>query len=144
GLWRAMPWTASLFTLGCLSVSGLPPLNGFVSEWLIYLGLFELTGSRGAPLGAAMPAVLLVALAGALALACFAKAAGIVFLGARRTQAAEHAHECSAFMRGPMCLLGALCLALGLAPLAFWPAISRALGAWNPAWISAETPAPLA
>ena len=41
GLWRTMPWTAGLFALGAVAVSGLPPLNGFVSEWLVYLGLFD-------------------------------------------------------------------------------------------------------
>src|SRR5206468_2975029 len=47
GLWRAMPWTAGLFALGAAAISGLPPLNGFVSEWLVYLGLLDATISRG-------------------------------------------------------------------------------------------------
>ena len=47
GLWRRMPWTASLFALGAVAICGLPPLNGFVSEWLVYLGLFDATISRG-------------------------------------------------------------------------------------------------
>jgi len=144
GLWRAMPWTATLFALGCLAVAGLPPLNGFVSEWLIYLGLFEAAARRGAAFGAAVPSAILLAAAGALALACFAKAAAIVFLGAPRTQAAQHAHECGAWMRGSMALLAAICLALGLAPLCFWPAIARAARTWNPAWAASEPPAPLA
>ena len=45
-LWRAMPWTASLFALGAVAISGLPPLNGFVSEWLVYLGLFDAVTNR--------------------------------------------------------------------------------------------------
>jgi hydrogenase-4 component B len=143
GLWRFMPWTASLFSLGCLAVAGLPPLNGFVSEWLIYLGLFDAATQRGGLPGAAMPAVILLAMAGALALACFTKAAAIVFLGAPRTYAAEHAHECGAFIRGPMLALAGACLALGLAPTVFWPAIARAVGAWNPTWSTGEPPAPL-
>jgi hydrogenase-4 component B len=143
GLWRLMPWTASLFALGCLAVAGLPPLNGFVSEWLIYLGLFDVATQRRGLLGAAMPAAILLAMAGALALACFAKAAAIVFLGAPRTHAAEHAHECGAWMRGPMLTLAGGCLLLGLAPMIFWPAIARAVGAWNPAWTTVEAPAPL-
>jgi hydrogenase-4 component B len=144
GLWRAMPWTASLFTLGCLAVAGLPPLNGFVSEWLIYLGLFDGAALRAAPLGAVMPPAILLAAAGALALACFAKAAAIVFLGAPRTKAAERAHEGGAWMHGPMLLLAGVCLALGLAPLAFWPAVASASRAWNPTWVASEPPAPLA
>lgn len=144
GLWRALPWTASLFTIGCLAVAGLPPLNGFVSEWLIYLGLFDAASQRDALAGGAMPAAILLALAGALALACFAKAAAVVFLGAPRTQAAAHAHECGPLMRGPMLALAGLCVALGLAPTLFWPAIARAVGGWNPAWAIGESPAPLA
>jgi hydrogenase-4 component B len=144
GLWRALPWTASLFTVGCLAVAGLPPLNGFVSEWLIYLGLFDAAGQRGALAGAAMPATILLAMAGALALACFAKAAAIVFLGAPRTQAAQHAHECGPLMRGPMLVLAGACLALGLAPVLFWPAIARAVGGWHSPWATGEPPAPLA
>jgi hydrogenase-4 component B len=144
GLWRLMPWTASLFALGCLAVAGLPPLNGFVSEWLIYLGLLDVATQRSGLLAAAMPAAILLAMAGALALACFAKAAAIVFLGAPRTRAAEHAHECGVWMRGPMLTLAAACLLLGLAPMLFWPAIARAVGAWNPVWRTIEPPAPLA
>ena len=124
-------------------VAGLPPLNGFVSEWLIYLGLLEVAAQRGGPLGVAMPAAILLAMAGALALACFAKAAAIVFLGAPRTDAARHAHECGVWMRGPMLTLAGACVAIGLAPMLFWPAIARAVGAWNPAWITSEPPAPL-
>ena len=48
GLWRAMPWTASLFALGAAAISGLPPLNGFVSEWLVYLGMFDAVNQPGA------------------------------------------------------------------------------------------------
>ena len=58
GLWRTMPWTAGLFVLGSLAVSGLPPLNGFVSEWLIYLGLFDAATSKGPTAWVAMPAAI--------------------------------------------------------------------------------------
>jgi hydrogenase-4 component B len=143
GLWRTMPWTASLFALGTLAVTGLPPLNGFVGEWLVYLGLFEAATQRGASVWASMPAAILLAMAGALALACFAKAGAVVFLGAPRTRAAEHAHECGPLMRGPMLALAGGCVILGLQPMLFWPAISRAVGDWNPAWAGAQAPAPL-
>ena len=59
GLWRTMPWTAGLFALGAAAISGLPPLNGFVSEWLVYLGLFDATISRGPSAWAAIPAAVL-------------------------------------------------------------------------------------
>ena len=143
GLWRVMPWTASLFALGTLAVAGLPPLNGFVGEWLVYLGLFDAAAHRGASVWAVMPAAIMLAMAGAMALACFAKAAAVVFLGAPRTQAAEHAHECGALMRGPMLALAGVCVIIGLAPMLCWPAIARVIGSWNPAWLGVEPPAPL-
>src|ERR1035437_778598 len=143
GLWRTMPWTAGLFALGSIAVSGLPPLNGFVSEWLIYLGLFDAVTSKGSSAWAAMPAAIMLAMAGAMAMASFAKAGAMIFLGAPRTQAAAQAHECGNWMRGPMLALARVCVAIGLAPILFWPAVSRAVGAWHPAWASAEAPAPL-
>jgi hydrogenase-4 component B len=143
GLWRSMPWTASLFALGSVAISGLPPLNGFVSEWLVYLGLFDAAMGRGSSTWAAIPAVILLGMTGALALACFAKVCGVVFLGAARSTAAAHAHESGPSMRGAMVLLGALCVVIGLAPVLFWPAILRAVDVWNPVWASAETPVDL-
>jgi hydrogenase-4 component B len=144
GLWRVMPWTTALFGVGCLAVAGLPPLNGFVSEWLIYLGLFDLASRRDLPFGAAIPAILLLATAGAMALACFVKAAGIVFLGAPRTKAATRAHECGSWMRGAMLVLAAGCLLAGLVPGLLLPMLSRATGSWNPAWATwGEAAAPL-
>lgn len=143
GLWRPMPWTAGLFALGAAAISGLPPFNGFVSEWLVYLGLFDATISRGPSAWAAMPAAVLLGVTGALALACFVKVCGVVFLGAPRSEAATRAHECGLKMRGAMLVLGGLCVLIGLAPFLFWPAISRGVGAWNSAWIGGGMPAPL-
>lgn len=143
GLWRTMPWTAGLFALGAVAVAGLPPLNGFVSEWMIYLGLFDATMSRTPSAWAAMPAALMLATAGALALASFAKAGAMIFLGAPRTKSAARAHECGVWMRGPMLALAVVCLGLGIAPVWVWPAIARVAGTWNPAWASAVPPAPL-
>jgi hydrogenase-4 component B len=80
---------------------------------------------------------------GALALACFVKVCGVVFLGASRSNAAEHAHECGPKMRGAMLVLAGACVAIGLAPFLFWPSVAQAVGAWRPAWAGAETPAPL-
>ena len=134
GLWRTMPWTAGLFALGAVAVSGLPPLNGFVSEWLIYLGLFDATTGKAPSAWAAMPAAIMLAMAGALALATFAKAGAMIFLGAPRTKTAAHAHECGWWMRGPMLALAGVCLMIGLLPMLFWPVISRAVGSWHPAW----------
>jgi hydrogenase-4 component B len=144
GLWRLMPWTTSLFALGAVAISGLPPLNGFVSEWLIYLGLLDATIAHGPAAWAAIPAAILLGVTGALALACFVKACGVIFLGAPRSEAALRAHECGPSMRGAMLMLAAGCVAIGLAPAVFWPAISRAVEVWQPVWAGVVTPAPLA
>lgn len=135
GLWRSMPWTAGCFTLGAAAISGLPPLNGFVSEWLVYLGLFDAVSSHASIGWLAVPAVILLAMTGALALACFTKVVGIVFLGAPRTHAAQHAHEAGKSMRFPMLALAASCVAIGLAPALFLPAVARAAAEWQPDWI---------
>jgi hydrogenase-4 component B len=134
GLWRRMPWTTILFAVGAAAISGLPPFNGFVSEWVVYLGLFDAVNGHGeAALGAAFAAVLL-ALTGALALACFIKVGGVVFLGSPRTRAAEKAVESSMLMRGPMVVLALACVVIGVAPTFFWAPLARATAAWNPAW----------
>jgi hydrogenase-4 component B len=143
GLWRAMPWTASLFALGAAAISGLPPLNGFVSEWLVYLGLFDAAIAHGWMAWTVLPAAILLGVTGALALACFVKVCGVVFLGAPRSAAAANAHESGPAMRAPMLVLALGCVAIGLAPVVFWPAVARAVGDWLPAWAGAETPAPL-
>jgi len=143
GLWRAMPWTAGLFALGAAAISGLPPLNGFVSEWLVYLGLFDAALAHGPSAWMAILAAILLGVTGALALACFVKVCGVVFLGAPRSAAAEDAHECGPAMRGAMLVLAGACVATGLAPVLFWPAVARAVHAWNPAWTVTVVPAPL-
>lgn len=145
GLWRSMPWTAGLFAVGAAAVGGLPPLNGFVGEWLVYLGLFDAGTSRGPAAPVAVPAAIVLAIAGALALATFVKAGTLVFMGAPRTAAAGAAHEGGRWMRGPMLALAGGCFAVGLAPALVWPVLARAVATWNPAWARAGVvPAPLA
>jgi len=92
---------------------------------------------------AAASAAVLLGVTGALALACFVKVCGVVFLGMPRSDAATHAHECGWQMRLPMMLLGTLCTAIGLAPAFFWPAIANASSAWQPLWTDTTPPAPL-
>jgi len=120
GLLKRMPWTAFTFLIGAVAISGLPPLNGFVSEFLIYLGAFG--GGISLKAGAAVPLFGLIAglaLIGGLAAACFTKAFGIVFLGLPRSKHGQHAHEAGWFMRIPMLLLAASCVLIGLlAPIA--------------------------
>jgi len=117
GLARRMPWTAWLFLLGAVAISALPPLNGFVSEWMTFqallLGGVRLGGASGLLAGVAAS---MLALTGGLAAACFAKAFGVTFLGRPRTAHAEHATESPAPMIAGMLLLALACVALGLAP----------------------------
>jgi len=132
GLLRRMPLTGLFWIGGSLAISALPPLNGLVSEWLIYLGLLQagLLPTRFI----ALPALLLVGLlaaAGALALVTFVRLVGICLLGSARSTAATSAHEATPLMLLPMALLLAGCLAIGLWPegafrLLQWP-LSRLL-----------------
>jgi hydrogenase-4 component B len=133
GLAKMMPQTALCFFIGAVAICGLPPLNGFVSEFLIYLGLFRTLGVGEGPTyaGAAFAAPAL-ALIGALAVACFVKVFGAVFLGIARSEHAHHAHESGWSMIGPMGVLGACCFFIGLAPGVIAPIISEAVSAWAP------------
>jgi hydrogenase-4 component B len=133
GLARPMSWTALCFLVGAVAICGLPPLNGFVSEFLLSLGLFgTLTADGGPSLPSAAFAAPALALIGTLALACFVKAYGAVFLGTARTDHARHAHEAPATMLGPMAVLVGCCFLIGLAPLLVVPALARAVAAWAP------------
>jgi hydrogenase-4 component B len=133
GLARRMPGTSFLFLVGAVAIAGLPPLNGFVSELIIYLGLFRTLPAQGTPawtVGAlAAPALALV---GALAVACFVMVSGAVFLGSPRSDRAQAAHESPALMLGPMALLGTCCLAIGLGSGWLAPLMDRAVGCWVP------------
>jgi hydrogenase-4 component B len=142
GLWRTMPATTAVFALGAVAISGLPPLNGFVGEWLLYLGLLDAIASREPSAWATILAAVALAMSGALALATFVKAGAVVFLGAPRTQAARAAHECGAWMRRPMIALALVCVAIGLGPVLLWPAVAHAVSAWNPAFSAAQPPVP--
>lgn len=128
GLARRMPATAGLFLLGSIAICGLPPLNGFVSELFVYLGLVHAAVTPGSA-WAALPAPVLAA-TGALAVACFVKVFGVVFLGVPRSERAERAHESPAPMLLPMAVLAAACVAIGAAPGLVAPALERAAVAW--------------
>jgi hydrogenase-4 component B len=116
GVARKLPYTALLFGVGVVAICGLPPLNGFVSELLIYLGFFH--GIQGSGVTAAATALAAPALAmiGGLAVACFVKVYGIVFLGAARSKGHAAGHEAGWQMLLPMTLLALVCVAIGLAP----------------------------
>ena len=130
GLARGMRRTTVLFAIGAAAIAGLPPLNGFVSEWLVYLGFLRLLG-RPDGLAYAAGGAPVLALVGGLAAACFAKVLGVAFLGTPRTPEAAHAHEPPAAMLAPMAALAAACAAIGLAPAALVRPLARAASAWS-------------
>jgi hydrogenase-4 component B len=124
GLGRRMPLTWVSFLIGSVAIVGLPPLNGFVSEWVVYLGLLH-GGTASGSIRLVLFGVAGLAIIGGLALACFAKVCGIVFLGVPRSDAARRGHEVSAGMLGPMFGLAGACAFIGLAPVfAVGPALS--------------------
>ena len=104
-----------------------------VSDFLVYLGLFRVLQS-GHAVSWAWPAfaVPFLAMTGALAVACFVKVYGVVFLGAPRSDACRDAHEPPASMIAPMAILAAGCFFIGLAPGAILPLMGRAIAAWAP------------
>lgn len=122
GLNRRMPWTAACFLVGAIAISGLPPLNGFVSEWLTYQSLLAGFGTAKGLVGLMFPiAGSLLALTGALAAACFVKAFGITFLALPRSPEAEHAHESPNTMIAGMAILAVSCFGLGIGASWFLP-----------------------
>ncbi len=124
GLARKMPVNALMFLVGAVAICGLPPLNGFLSEWVIYGSL--LSGSiRGIGASGGFPAVGLAALAlmGALALACFAKVFGVVFLGEPRDGSVQ-THAMPVGMKVSMAILSLFCLLIGVLP-SLWVPLAR-------------------
>lgn len=117
GLLGRMPVTGACFVLGAVALAGLPPLNGFASEWLLYRGLIGLgPGSTATGAVVSTLAVALLALAGGLAAACFVRLVGIAWLGEPRSAEAQLAHEAGPLLWGPTTLLAAACVGLALFP----------------------------
>jgi formate hydrogenlyase subunit 3/multisubunit Na+/H+ antiporter MnhD subunit len=136
GLLKRLPATGALFLVGALALAALPPLNGFVSEWLLYLGLLEAARapSAGTPLAASLGVAALAAV-GAVAAVAFTRLCGVSLLGAPRSPGAAHAEEQGPGEWGPLLLLAAGCLALGVFP-------AEALGLAAPAIAQASGMAP--
>ena len=117
GLIHRMPRTTFAFLVGAVAISALPPLNGFASEWLTFQAILVSPQLSSWSLRFLVPAVgALLALAAALAAACFVKAVGITFLGRPRSQAAEQASEADAYSVSAMLVLAAMCVIVGLFP----------------------------
>src|SRR5216683_280709 len=117
GLIHRMPLTAFTFLVGCVAISALPPLNGFVSEWLTFQAILQSPDLPQWGLKILIPGVgALLALSAALAAACFVKAFGVTFLGRPRSPAAANAREVDRFSLVTMFAFAALCLLAGILP----------------------------
>jgi formate hydrogenlyase subunit 3/multisubunit Na+/H+ antiporter MnhD subunit len=125
GLIHRMPKTAFAFLVGCVAISALPPLNGFVSEWLTFQAILLHPDLPQWGFKIMIPADgALLALSAALAAACFVKAFGVTFLGRARTPAAENAQETDRFSLAAMFFFAALCLVAGVLPGLFIDALA--------------------
>jgi NADH:ubiquinone oxidoreductase subunit 5 (subunit L)/multisubunit Na+/H+ antiporter MnhA subunit len=130
GLIRRMPQTAFAFLVGCVAISALPPLNGFVSEWMTFQAILLSPRLDTWALKLLIPAAgALLALAAALAAACFVRAFGVSFLGRPRSTAAQVAQETDGFSRAALFGLAGLCLVVGVLPGFFIDALAPAVQA---------------
>ncbi|MCE1248112.1 MAG: hypothetical protein LWY06_15840 [Firmicutes bacterium] len=116
GLIHKMPWTAAAFTAGSAAICALPPLNGFASEWILYQSFFKLAlnGPTAATRLTGVFLMAVLALIGALAIACFVKAVSVAFLGLPRTDNARRAREGTPQMTAAQVFLAVLCVVSGL------------------------------
>jgi hydrogenase-4 component B len=119
GLMKRMPVTGRAFLVGSVSISGFPPFNGFISEFLVYFAAFQGLKYTHGTLLLAILAIISLAAIGGLASFCFTKVVGIVFLGEPRSRQAAEANEGSHLLTLPMAVLAALCLAIGIFPESF-------------------------
>lgn len=117
GLLRRMPWTGLFFLAGCISISALPPFNGFVSEWLTFQTALQAWMLEGGVMRSLIPiAAAVLALTGALSAACFVRAYGIAFLGQARSRRVRRARPVPLGMRVAQGFLAVLCLLCGVFP----------------------------
>ena len=132
GLAKKLPFTALAFLIGATAICGLPPLNGFISELLLYMGMLKGGVQGHSPIGTLLLfGVPLLALVGALAVACFVKVYGVVFLGEPRYQNDSDPRESPVSMRLPMAVLSVGCILIGTTPLLVTGALDRAVATWQ-------------
>ncbi len=130
GVIHHMPHTAALFLTGALAICGLPPLNGFISEILIYIGLL-----KGLPSETVLQAIIMMlaliflVLIGGLAIFCFTKAFGITFLGSQRSCTDHPVSECGSSMLAPQYLIVVMIVLIGFVPVAFVAPLSQVVQA---------------
>lgn len=134
GVGKGMPRAAALFLVGTVAICGIPPLNGFVSEFLLYLGFFKQLKAGG--LVYLVLLAPLLAMVGGLAVVAFTKLYSSVFLGTPRSSAAAHPHEAGLTMLAPMAFFALLCLLVGIAPQQALRLVSPAVTAFYPQFSS--------
>src|SRR5258706_8121975 len=120
GLAKQMPYTAYAFLIGALAISGIPPFNGFISEFLIYNGVItHLSDSELAISVLGVASILSLVLIGGLCIYCFTKAFGLSFLGTRRQEQYAEAKEVPRGMLVPAFVLISFIVAIGIMPAFF-------------------------
>jgi len=140
GLARVMPWTSLLFLVGSIAIAGLPPLNGFVSEWLTMQALLSSYQVPNVVLQVSISfASIAFALTLGLALATFVKLFGISFLSKPRSEEAQNAKESPKIMIVGMSIIGFACVVLGILPFIATRLIAASFG-FNPSLVSAASP----
>ncbi len=146
GLIKKMPQTAALFLIAAIAICGIPPFNGFVSEFIIYTGLYKwLSDATLLSLLAAIFSATSLALIGGLAMLCFTKAFGVVFLGTTRCELPHSCKEVPFLQLLPMYILAVIILLIGLFPMSFINLLSQPVSiftgsaymALNPAQVNA-------
>ena len=131
GLLKKMKITGTTFLIGSLAISGLPPFNGFVSEFFVYIGAFKGISLTGMPFVLSLLGIVSLAVIGGLALACFTKVLGVVFQGEPRSVAAENVNENGMTMRLPMLILAGACVLIGIFPKVFVLMAVKGISALN-------------
>ncbi len=146
GLLKRMPWTGATFLIAAAAIVGLPPLNGFVSEFLLfYAGFVAVLQPAPAIAAAGLLAIVVMGLISGLAAACFTKAFGIPFLGAPRSHEAAEAHEVAWPMIAAMTALALLCAVIGIAApavVAALPAVVAGASGLSPVAVRGELAGP--
>lgn len=126
GLAKLMPLTATTFLIGCMAISALPPLNGFVSEWYTYQSLFSMSHDGTFIMKISGPiAIVMLAITGALAAMCFVKVYGVSFCGGARSEEATHAREVPWTMTAAMLILAVVCVLLGVGASVIAPVLAK-------------------
>ena len=140
GLGKGMPKVAMMVLVGAVAICGIPPLNGFVSEFLLYLGFFQQLSTESTLVYLVLLAPLL-ALVGGLAVVAFTKLYSSVFLGTPRSAGAAHPHEAGVTMLAPLALFALLCLLIGVVPQLALRLVSPAVASFYPPLAATVLPA---